>query len=328
MTLKDFKQGSQITGVIDLSKLPPPVFYKKRSFEEIFEGLKTNFLKIMVERGVKDFNWTSSDPSYVMAEAASYEILRVISDGNYNASQCLAAFAEGGNLDQILLLLGAERQPLSEIDPVTQKQKKESDSNFLRRALLFQDRFSTAGAVSAYQYHVYKYCTEELKTELVDVRPTSPDPGEVLVPLLLSKERMDLAAKEPEDAAKFVKLVADYLNRPEVKPLTDTITVQLAKVVEKSLGKVVLRTPRGVSPDSILKAAVDSLKSYREKRYAIGEPITISGIHAALTVSTDVIDVKLTLKDNLKPEPDEAYYLLFNDKEIVVTDSEILEDAA
>jgi phage-related baseplate assembly protein len=324
MSLRDFKNGTQITGVIDLSKLPPPVFIKRRSFEEIFQALKDSFLKSMVERGTKDFKWIDSDPAYVMAEEAAYEIVRVIEEGNYTATQCLAAFAEGSNLDQLLLLLGVQRQDLSEIDPATGRPKKESDGSFLRRALLSQDRFSTAGAVSAYQYHVYRYCTEVLKIELVDVRPSSPAPGEVLVPILLAKEKMDGLKKDPDASKSFVKSISDYLNRDDIKPLTDTITVKLAEVKEMALGEVILRTPRGVSPETLRKLAVESLEQYRDKRYAIDEPITVSGIHSALTVSSDVIEVRLkTIKKTIQPDDDQAFYLTFSDSDVAVTDQEL-----
>ncbi len=322
MTLRDFRSNTQITGVIDLSKLPPPVFYEKRSFEQIFAGLRDDFLRRMKEKGVADFKFIDSDPSYVMAEAAAYEIMRVINDGNYNATQTLAAYARGSNLDNVLLNIGAVREELAEIDPATGKPLKESDEAYLRRALLTQDRFSTAGSFNAYQYHVFTYCTAVLKIELVDVKPSSPEPGDVLVPILLSKARMDALKKDPGAGDDFIEKVAAYLNSDDVKPLTDSITVKLASVVEKPLGAVVLRTPRGVSPDAILKAAIASLKDYREKRYAIAEPITVSGIHSALTVSSDVIEVTLKSFTPSKPQPDEAYYLTFADADITVTDSD------
>lgn len=297
MTTRNFNPGSDITGIIDLSRLPPPSFVDPKSLRDIEDDLKRKFQEILAKNNVKGVSLGDSDPLSFIIELIAFESLKLREKINREALQCLLPYARGSRLDQLLALVGEARGDLDETDPATGLPKKESDDQFLKRALLSLDQYSTAGADSSYRYHVREFFKRE-KISLRDVRPYSPEPGTTRVVILLDPEvRAKLSKETAENGDKgdeaLRKKTLAYLNSDELRPLTDKTEVIYAEVVTARFQKATVYTPKGVDPGLIKKEIIASLKEYSTRRFVINEPITESGIHAAITVTPDIYKVVL-----------------------------------
>lgn len=89
---------------------------------------------------------------------------------------------------------------------------QESDAAFYARMRESMETFSTAGPLGGYEY--YAKSTSAL---IVDVKATSPVPGEVDVRVLLANGELP--------TEEILKAVQEKLNADKVRPLTDHVTV-------------------------------------------------------------------------------------------------------
>ena len=166
--MKDFLTDTEnVTSAIDLSKLPPPKIVKEINFEEILEGMKKDFLKRM-KKEIPDYVLVDSDPAVKVLETAAYREMKLRQKINDGAKECMLAFSEGSNLDNIVAYSNVERKTFTDIDPETGEPRKESDASLRSRSLLSFDRYSTAGAFAAYKFQALKVGAE---LKLFDVYP-------------------------------------------------------------------------------------------------------------------------------------------------------------
>lgn len=89
---------------------------------------------------------------------------------------------------------------------------RESDAAFYERMRESVETYSTAGPLGGYEYFA-----KSASAQIVDVRATSPEPGEVDVRVLLSGGALP--------TEETLKLVREMLNDEKVRPLTDHVTV-------------------------------------------------------------------------------------------------------
>lgn len=89
---------------------------------------------------------------------------------------------------------------------------EESDAAFYDRMRESMETFSTAGPLGAYEYFA-----KTASALIVDVKATSPVPGEVDVRVLLSGGELP--------GEEMLKAVDDILSADKVRPLTDHVTV-------------------------------------------------------------------------------------------------------
>ena len=99
---------------------------------------------------------------------------------------------------------------------------RESDAAFYQRMRESMETFSTAGPLGAYEYFA-----KTASALIVDVKATSPEPGEVDVRVLLSGGELP--------GTEILKAVADSLNADKVRPLTDHVTVAAPATVSYSI---------------------------------------------------------------------------------------------
>lgn len=110
-----------------------------------------------------------------------------------------------------------------------------------------------------------------------------------------------------EKINKKVEIIKAHLLSDDIKPLTDRLSVK-AVIIRPIEIKAKIYVPAGVDKNIILKESYEKLVKYAHSRFKVGTDITVSGLHAALTVP-NVNRVKL----------------LTIDKDIVITDEETAE---
>ena len=99
---------------------------------------------------------------------------------------------------------------------------KESDAAFYDRMRESMETFSTAGPLGAYEYFA-----KTASALIVDVKATSPEPGEVDVRVLLAGGELP--------GTEMLKTVSDILNADNVRPLTDHVTVAAPETVSYAI---------------------------------------------------------------------------------------------
>lgn len=267
--------------LIDLSKLPPPKVIEELSFTQIRDEIRADYLKLMREE-YPDADLFDSDPASKLIDvvAAREVILRQrVNDG---AKACLYPFSEDADLDNLVSFFNTEREDLPEIDPETKRLKKESNESLRERGLLAFDQFSTAGAPSAYAFHTKKV---GIPLGLADMKSITPKAGDVQIVLLFSDhtDKLDKEGKVIEGITIKRGIIENYLSRDDIKPQTDRLIVDNAKV-KKVRVKATIFVPIGVDKGIVTTFAISRLQLYADSRYRIGADIPLSGLYAALTV--------------------------------------------
>ena len=73
-------------------------------------------------------------------------------------------------------------------------------------------------------------------------------------------------------------------NADDVRPLTDTVYARDAEIRRYRV-KVLLHSYPGPGDNEVLSAASERVEDYVRDHFALGNDITLSGLHAALHVS-------------------------------------------
>jgi phage-related baseplate assembly protein len=149
-----------------------------------------------------------SEPLRKLLEVGAYREMMLRADFNSRAKGLFLAYATGTDLDHIgVTYFQVERL------------EGESDSNYRTRISLRPDSYSTAGSANSYRYHAMS-----ASALVKDASAINGGPGEVIV-TVLSTEGDGTADSE------LLQAVTDAVNADEVRPLTDTVTVQSAAIL-------------------------------------------------------------------------------------------------
>lgn len=114
------------------------------------------------------------------------------------------------------------------IDSVTNTTKAqngrdiESDTDLKERIFLAPESYTSAGSKGAYEYYVRTY-----DSTIEDVSITSPDPREVEIRCILADGEL------PQE--EYINGLTAYLNSPDIKMLTDLISVQAPDTVNYNI---------------------------------------------------------------------------------------------
>lgn len=268
---------------IDLSRLPAPTIIEPLSLAEIQKAMTDKFLELM-RAEAPDYQLFDSDPAAKIIEVAAYRELLLRQRVNDAAREVLLPFSKGTNLENLASLFGVTRKELPGLDPITRLPNQESDSSLLSRALLSFDEFSTAGTEPSYIAKVKEF---SIGLGLSDVKVYNPGKAGTVRVVLLFADHSDTGKKEENRKTILEKLAA-----PDVKPLTDTLDVVNATLKEIPI-KAMLTVESGVDKELVLTDALRQLAAYRSDRYRIGAGVSISGLHAALTIP-NVLKVEIT----------------------------------
>jgi len=256
------------TSAIDLSKLPPPQVVKQLAYEVIYQDVLATFVA-----AVPEFDATvESDPTVRGLQALAYREMLKRAEYNDDCKAVMLAFAEDGDLDQLVALYGVERLMLDPGNPdLGIGPTYESNDDLRYRTTLAPQGYSVAGPDGAYKFHALS-----ASGLVLDAKPTSPSPGEVVVTVL---SRIGSGAAD----ADLLALVEAQLSADTVRPLTDHVTVQSAEIVEWSV-IADLWTFAGPDPAVVIAQAQANLASYCDTSHRLGRDITLSGVYAALHV--------------------------------------------
>ncbi|WP_259161832.1 baseplate J/gp47 family protein [Xanthomonas sp. 4461] len=251
---------------VDLSKLQAPDLIEALDFETIFAEAFAQFRRLMPEFSAL----TEADPVYKLLQLFAARELLIRQRANDKAQQTMLAFATGTNLDHLGALFGVARLVL---DPGLPEngiaQTHESDVDFRRRIQLAPEGFSVAGPEGAYIYHALSAAAD-----VMDASATSPAPGQVLV--TVQSRTGDGTAPQA-----LLDQVASILTNDDVRPLTDSVTVQSAQVVPYAIrGRVY--TYAGPDSAVVMREALRSLRAYLAEAHRIGRDVPESAIKAKL----------------------------------------------
>ena len=198
---------------VDLSRLQAPDLIEALDFETIFAEALAQFRRLLPEFSAL----TEADPAYKLLQLFAARELLLRQRANDKAQQTMLAFATGTNLDHLGGLFGVARLVLDPRQPETGiAPTLESDVDFRRRIQLAPEGFSVAGPEGAYIYHALSAAAD-----VMDASATSPAPGQVLV-TVQSRTGNGTAPQALLDE------VAAILTNDDVRPLTDSVTVQSA----------------------------------------------------------------------------------------------------
>lgn len=157
---------------------------------------------------------------------------------------------------------------LSPVDAFANGKSFEADEKFRSRILLsFADK-STAGSEETYKSYTY-----QADSRIEDVSVFSPAPGTVVV-----------VVYAPVDIEKMaIDRVKEALSREDVRPLTDRVLVQYAKVVDYIIDATLFIYPNQDSA-KIYTIALKNLDRGLEQLEKINADITLSELNSFLRV--------------------------------------------
>lgn len=240
---------------IDLSLLPAPNVVQPLDFEVVLASLKALVLQALPD--LADVLELESEPVNKVLQVIAYERVLMQARINDSAKACMLAYAEGNDLDQLGALLSVQRL------------EGEDDIRLRRRAQLSLESATVAGSVGSYQFHALG-ADYRVKDAGVD----SPAPGTVRV-TVLSTEGDGHASED------LLATVLRTLSADDVRPLTDTVTVQTAAVVPFEVVATINVYP-GPAATPLLEAARQALQAYVTENQKLGHDITRSGLFACL----------------------------------------------
>ena len=129
---------------------------------------------------------------------------------------------------------------------------EESDVAFYERMRESVETFSTAGPLGAYEYYA-----KSASALIVDVKATSPEPGEVDVRLLLSGGQLP--------GEEILKEVLDILNTDKVRPLTDHVPVAAPETVPYDIDFTYWTQEGGaVSDEKVAENIAAAVRTFKE----------------------------------------------------------------
>lgn len=256
---------------LDLSRFPAPLAIRGVSYETVLAERKALLGPRMIAAGIDfDVAMLETDPAVILEETDAYREMLTLSAINDGVRACMIAFATGSDLDHMAAFYGLTRRIIAPATGSTPA-VMESDAEFRRRALLAPEAFATAGTHGGYVFHALASDTRVLNADV-----WSPEPGQVIV-AVQSREGDGTA---PTD---LVASVRDHLLRPDIKPLTDMVTVRSVVNVPYSIAAEVFVLP-GPDPVMVKTDAVASIEAMAASRRTPARDVPRSAVYAAASV--------------------------------------------
>ena len=285
---------------IDLTRLPPPQVVEQVGYEELLATRKARLLDAAPPETRPAIEATlalDSEPLTMLLQESAYTELVLRQRINDAARATMLAYAQRGDLDHLCALLDVQRLVVSPANPDATPPTEavmESDERLRYRAQMSLEGLSTAGSIDAYRFHALS-----ADAGIADAAVDSPTPGVVRVVIL-----GDTDVATPVQVAA----VATALNAKRVRPLTDTVKVEAARVIVYSLRATVTIADgpdRDVVLADIRQRAAQTARDYR----AIGRGVPRSALYAALH-GAGVLGVSLTLPAvDMAADPLAAYQM-------------------
>jgi len=260
---------------IDFAQLAPPSAVDPLDYETIYAERRAVFLEIWdaaraIDPTLPSFDaiGLESDPVAMLLQESAYRELILRQLVNDRTLSVLLPYAQGGGIDLLGANFGVARA------------EAEDDTRFRRRVQLAPEALASAGTEGGYIFHALTAAPSVL-----DAKPESTRPGRVRVTIMGAGE-----SRLPTEADTLA--VRSRLAHPDVKPLTDMVSVAPPQIVPLVVSATVM-VPAG--PDlAVVRARVDAaLAEYLTSRNRLGALIARSGIVGALH-QPGVVTVDLT----------------------------------
>lgn len=202
-----------VAETLDLSRLPPPQLLPV-DFEADRLARMARLVGLFEEAGfVFDVARLDANPGAILQRLDNYRETLVKAGVNDAVLSVLIAFAIGPSLDHLAAFYGLRRHVVVQASG-SSPAEMETDADFRRRILFAVESFAAAGPAGAYISHALDADARVLNADV-----WSPAPGEVAV-AVQAREGDGLAG------SALVSVVRAYLSRPDIKPLTDVLTVR------------------------------------------------------------------------------------------------------
>ncbi len=256
--------------------LPEPTAIEILKYEHILED-NVAYAKDLLPK----WEAVESDSFMILLESQSVKELYLRTYINELVKKMLPHYSSGADLDNFVFgFYGGVKRV-----------ENESDEEFLERAVLSVNRFSTAGAIKGYEFYAFKadervddvlvrsggrplheYVSEfyqKSEDEILQALNTLMGDGATVEVFIASQEGVDVSS-----------IVEDALNSLEVRPLSDRVVVRMA-------------TPKTINIEAKLEIYDMNDKEVIEKRcrdnltrfYKIGEDVVYSEVIHSLHVS-------------------------------------------
>lgn len=270
---------------LDLSRLPAPEAIRDIDFETIFSERTASLLAEFAEKGVPfDVENLETDSSIILEEIDGLREVLAKFQINDTVKALLIPFSTGGNLENLAAFYGVTRVLIKAAD-ANDSAVYETDIDLRRRVLLATEAFATAGTFAAYVFHGL---SADPNVRNVDV--WSPGPGEVHL-AVQSREGDGMPSVDLVDA------VRTHLYRPEIKPLTDMLTVIPVSNIYYTIAVNAYVLP-GPDPVIVQAEVEKSLAAMVERRRVPSRDVPRSAIYAAAQVDpVDLVEITHPLAD-------------------------------
>lgn len=260
---------SNVFSAIDLSKLSAPDVVETIDFETILAEWKADFLARHPEAAAElDLE---SEPVMKLMETGAYREVVIRQRVNDAARAVMTAFAQGTDQDHLAALIPLERKIIDPGDPEAippVDPTMEDNEEFRVRMQMAPEGFSTAGPDGAYIFHALSVASVR------NASVASPSPGVVVV-TVLGRDGDGI----PD--AQTIGEVETALSANLVRPFTDQVTTQAAQILTYTI-EATLEFYDGPDKAVVLDKALEMAQAYADKRHALGDSITLSGVYAAL----------------------------------------------
>ncbi|KAB1069260.1 baseplate assembly protein [Methylobacterium planeticum] len=282
----------------NLAGLAPPPAIDPSTYQQVLDARLADLATRLTAAGLSDVAGVvltlETEPLRIGQETDSYFELLIRQRINEAVRANLIATATAGDLDHLAATFyGVARLLVTPSDPSTGAAAGyENDDTFRARALLSLEARSTAGPEGAYVY-------QALETDRAAVLDAAcygeedaalyADGSAVLAPEVL----IVLLARDgdgtPSDA--LLATVAAQLNKEEVRPIGDKVTIESAAITPYAVEMVIRHAP-GADPEPLRAEARTRVEAYVAARRRIGRVVQRLGIGAAAKI-TDVEEIEL-----------------------------------
>lgn len=264
---------------INLSNIPAPNVVDALDYNSIFS-------QMLADLQSRDSTFTAlveSDPAWKIIEVCAFREMMLRQRVNDAAKAVMLPYATGGDLENLASFYGVIRNTITPADPTTippTPAVMESDSSLRYRTTLALDGLSTAGPTNSYIFHTLQ-CPFIADCSVVG--PPTVSPGTVLVSLLGYLGDVTNGDGNGAVNAGSISAVSALLNAQNVRPLTDSVTVQSVTINAFSISATIY-TYAGPDSSVVMANAQASVAAYVASIRKVGYTVPRSGIIAALFV--------------------------------------------
>lgn len=302
---------------IDLSGYPAPDAIEALDYEAGLAERKARFLARFEARGasaealeeMRTILQYEFEPIVGLLEADAFSDLTMIARINDKVRAVMLASAMDADLDHIgATYYRSPRRVITPADPATGAAAvMEDDETYRQRLALAPESWSAAGPEGAYLYFGIS-----ASGDVLDLAVYSEDEGVCLAPRL----RVPVLAQgaEAPDGALLVS-VAAALNRKEIRPVGDLVTVEAAQIAPYTVD-ITLQVRPGASAEVLRAAALKRVEAYTSGKvrwagdgvtgpvWLIGRRIRVASLAAAARVDgVEEVIVNGPLVDINAPHP-------------------------